>query len=433
MLGPRWHKVIADLWSNKTRSLLTILTIAVGVFAVGFVGNLNSFIMQDMNADFQSANAHSAVIYCAPFDDSLLPAARQTPGVKDVQGRSGITARMLVAADTKVRFDLFSIPPLSEMRLDLLKPVQSLGTQTLPNLDAHEMYVERSTAAGLQIKPGDTVKIELTDGRVRELRVAALVHDVTAPPFSSVRWGTSYVTPETMEWLGGSRDYNQLLVAVADRPTDDQHVTTVAQAVADKLKKSGREVYQVYVYRPGRHPALDTIQGAMIILYVLGAMAVFLSVFLVINTITGLLGQHIRQIGIMKAVGGGMFQIVGMYFGLVVCFGVLALVVAMPLSALAAYNVAVALSDFGHYESGPFRLPLESALLQTVIALIVPLAAAAWPVINSARITVREAIASYGLGKGHFGKSWMDRLVEQVRFLSRPMLISLRNSVRRKG
>ena len=42
-------------------------------------------------------------------------------------------------------------------------------------------------------------------------------------------------------------------------------------------------------------------------------------------------------------------------------------------------------------------------VLQAVIALIVPLGAAIIPVITGTRITVREAISDYGLGKGQFG------------------------------
>ncbi len=34
---PRWAKVLADLTENKTRTLLVVLSIAVGVFAVGMV------------------------------------------------------------------------------------------------------------------------------------------------------------------------------------------------------------------------------------------------------------------------------------------------------------------------------------------------------------------------------------------------------------
>ena len=37
MQSSRWHKVINDLWGNKTRTLLVVLSIAVGVFAVGMI------------------------------------------------------------------------------------------------------------------------------------------------------------------------------------------------------------------------------------------------------------------------------------------------------------------------------------------------------------------------------------------------------------
>ena len=36
MLSPRWIKVIRDIWSHKTRTLLVVLSIAAGVFAADF-------------------------------------------------------------------------------------------------------------------------------------------------------------------------------------------------------------------------------------------------------------------------------------------------------------------------------------------------------------------------------------------------------------
>ena len=37
--GIRWRKVFRDLWGNKTRTLLVVLSIAVGVFAFVFFWN----------------------------------------------------------------------------------------------------------------------------------------------------------------------------------------------------------------------------------------------------------------------------------------------------------------------------------------------------------------------------------------------------------
>ena len=43
MFPPRWRKVWADLWGNKLRTLLVVLSISVGVFAVGMV--YSSYLM----------------------------------------------------------------------------------------------------------------------------------------------------------------------------------------------------------------------------------------------------------------------------------------------------------------------------------------------------------------------------------------------------
>jgi len=37
MLSSRWYKIWHDLWGNKTRTLLIVLSIAVGLFAVGTI------------------------------------------------------------------------------------------------------------------------------------------------------------------------------------------------------------------------------------------------------------------------------------------------------------------------------------------------------------------------------------------------------------
>ena len=50
-MSTRWKKVWADFWSNKTRTFIMVLTILVGVFAVGFNQNLGLLMNRDMDAD----------------------------------------------------------------------------------------------------------------------------------------------------------------------------------------------------------------------------------------------------------------------------------------------------------------------------------------------------------------------------------------------
>jgi putative ABC transport system permease protein len=146
-----------------------------------------------------------------------------------------------------------------------------------------------------------------------------------------------------------------------------------------------------------------------------------------------LLSQHIRQIGVMKAIGARTGQIVAMYLTLILSFGLLAYLVAVPTAGWFAYQNCIFVSSFLNFNLAGFRIPPTTLGLQAAVALVVPLLAALIPVRRGARLTVREAIGSYGLNSAVLGGGAIDRLVERVRRLPRPLLISLRNTFRQKG
>jgi putative ABC transport system permease protein len=164
----------------------------------------------------------------------------------------------------------------------------------------------------------------------------------------------------------------------------------------------------------------------------LSVLAIFLSVFLVINTISALMGQQIRQIGVMKAVGATTAKIVGIYLGLALAFGVIALIIAIPLAALASYGLTRFLIGLLNATPSGFSIPTASIVVQLVIGLAVPLLGALVPVLGGARLSVRQAITNYGLVSG--GKpGTIDRLLEALPWLPRPLILSLRNTFHRKA
>ncbi len=67
------------------------------------------------------------------------------------------------------------------------------------------------------------------------------------------------------------------------------------------------------------------------------------------------------------------------------------------------------------------------------MALVVPLAASLYPVFKGTRITVREAISDYGIQEHRFGSGATDRMIARVGGVARPLLLSIRNTFRRRG
>ena len=426
-MSSRWKKVWADFWGNKSRTFLIIITIAVGVLAVGFNQNLGLYMAESMDGDYLSASPSEATVFAGPLDDDMVKIAREVPGVDAVEGRRSTSATVVRTDDKKVSIQFTAIEDLSQMTLNQLKP--ALGETTIPALGEKQIIVDAS-AQSLGYQIGDKIVVELGNGRLRELTFAGYMHDVAGFPFNFSQTMNAYVTPKTLDWLGGSPSYDSLAISVAEKQTDQDHVTKIAQAVADRVERAGATVYFVNVYQPGHHFAYSISNGVFFILTVLGYMTVFLSGFLIVNTITALMAQQTRQIGIMKAIGGGNGQVFVMYVVLILTFGLVALAIAVPVANSLAKTFGAGMAQYLNFHPAPYAGYRSSFIQQLIVALVVPLLAAALPIYNSVRVTVREAISDYGIGGNARPKA--KSVSKGVLFLTRPMRLSLRNAYRKK-
>lgn len=428
MYYTRWLKVWQDLWSNKTRTILMVLTIWVGVFSLGLVGNLGQMLNNDMDADYHSAMPSEAEIFTSPIDESWVRSLRSVPGVEDLAGRSMVTVKWNKENEQVISVRISSVKTPDQARINLLKPADP-QSGWVPTLGLHEVAFDRSANTLGVLQPGDSIQVELANGKQRTLRFAGYVHDPNTPPYLFGGTVSAYANQDTLEALGAEPGYNQLLVRVDQNQTDREYVSAVVKRITDRMEKSNVSVYWISIYNPGHHFAWQITQAVIFILGAFGWMTVLLSGFLIINTIVALMSQHTRQIGIMKAIGADQGQIFPMYLVLVLSFGGLAFAIGAPTSMLITGLFMNFMGSFLNFDVNPPRYYSDVVLTQALVAFLTPAVAAFFPLINGLRIPVREAISSYGLGgaaanaNGESKLGWIDR----------PVLVSLRNAFRRKA
>jgi putative ABC transport system permease protein len=428
MLNPRWRKVWRDLWSNKTRTILVAVSIAVGIFAIGLVAGSRLILSRDLSGSYAEVMPASATLIVDAFDDDLLQTVRRMPDVNLAEGRRRLTARISSGPERWRALQLLAIDDYDDIHINKLHPTS--GAWPPPK---RELLLERSALSLVQAEVGSQVLIELADGTQRTLRIAGLAHDLSQPAAFFTNAANGYVTFDTIAWLGEPRTYNELYVVIKGDSHTRADAERIVARVRDKVEKSGRTVYQTSVPQPHQHPLDSMIRALVLILGTLGLLSMFLSVFLVLNTVSALLMQQVRQIGVMKAIGARTGQLAGMYVSMVLVFGLLALIIAVPLGLFGTRIVIGSIARLLNFDSTTFGLPRQVFALEAAIALLFPPLIALWPILKGARMTVREAITSYGVDAGGFGQGRIDRLVGRVRALPRPLLLSLRNSVRRKG
>lgn len=445
MRRPRWRKVLHDLWSNKVRTLLVIASIAVGVFAIGVIVGAFVLISQDLSASYAAVNPANIDLITDPFAPDFLDTIRNLEGVAGAEGRRTATVRIRMGPDEWDLIELVAIPDIGASytadavypQINQLLPHQGPGSpQALAIPRDREAILERKTLDLLDAAVGDLLEIELADGTVKQLRVAGSAQEPTVGYGGILGDLKGFITYDTLEWLGYPLNLNRLVVTVADRPDDKTHLEQMAVLITDRLEKSGREVYRTELSQTNHHPLASIIQALLSVLVILGVLVLFLSGALISSTMSALLNQHIRQIGVMKLVGARQSQVAGMYLALIAIFGLLALLMAIPLGGWGAFALSQLAADILNFVlRTPPLIPVVpfAVVIQVMVGLLVPLGAGMLPVIKGSRTTVQKALTSTGLGSDQEGPNRIKQWTDQVRWISRPMQISLRNTFRRKG
>jgi putative ABC transport system permease protein len=426
MLTPRWHKVIRDLWSNKTKTILVVLAIAVGLFAFGSVFITQDVLVKDMDSQYRAVNSSNITLNTSGFDPNLLRWISKQPEVGEVQGRASYMLKMY-GGDKTYNLTLIAYDDYKNIRMNKVTP----ATGTWPP-ERKEIVFERASLPLSQGKIGDKVKIELSNGKQFELTLSGTAHDLNAFPGNMVPLPTGYVSLSTLEWLGYSGQCNQINIVTKQNITAIPELEKIASDLKGRLEDRGFLVYSTLVKNAGEHWAKPVTESFILILGGLGIFSLILSAFLIVNTITALVSQQKRQIGMMKAVGGTGKQIISLYLVLVGFYGLLALIIAIPVSMGLGYLFCGMVANLLNIDIVNFYLPARVLYLEMAAALLVPALAAALPIMSGVKISVREALSDYGISGKNRAGLW-DRLLFRLNIFSRPVLLSLRNTFRRKA
>jgi putative ABC transport system permease protein len=177
----------------------------------------------------------------------------------------------------------------------------------------------------------------------------------------------------------------------------------------------------------------DSILAVIGVLGALGGLITVLSSSLIINTLNALLTQQLRQIGIMKLVGGRSLQIMGMYLTLIIAYGLIALILAVPLGALAGYGLAWFIASLMGAVLQGFRIIPAAVVTQVLIAILIPLGAGFFPVNSGARTSVQQAISNFRPAGQTAKRKLFNINAKWISWISRPILLSFRNTFRKQG
>jgi putative ABC transport system permease protein len=428
-INASWRKAFRDVWENKARALLVILALVVGVVSVGTAAVAYSILPREMDKNYLYTDPASATLWVEPLDQALVQRVADLPQIARAEASSYIVGRFQIAQGEWRELWLYVISDFNHLQVDKFTPEQGAWPPA-----TGEILLERTAVNVAQAKLGNKVIVKIPNLKEQTLSFTGTVHTPGLPPAWVESRVYGYITPETLALFGDGTPLNQLKILVAENQFDKAYIRQTTDELKVWLEKNGRTVSSIDIPEPGKHVHADLMAAFIAMIEAMGLLALVMSSVLVTVMISAMLGQQIRQIGVMKAIGGNAGQIAGIYVVMVLVLGLVALAIGLPISlalgrALSNYE-AVQMLNFQIFDD---RVDLWVYGLIIVVGLFVPLLAAAAPIIKGSRITVLAALSDYGVEQGKFGNSRMDVWLSNLKGDARTFLLSLRNTFRRRS
>jgi len=449
VIPPRFIKVLRDLTSNKSRTMLVILSIAVGIYAIAAILGARQVLMREFEDGFDASKKFSISYTINDSSERVEGVLRQIEARDDVLGVSG--RRMVSAAFTQIPESMTDAEALSRlpdpdeekivMNIQATSDAEfsygsevnhffSLGHRTWPP-GSQDIIIEASALQVFDLQIGDRILVEVGPNKA-VFRIAGFAHDLNAIPTMFFDQVEAFVSMGALTSLGLPEEPNRIMVRV------DPELSRVEVAgIADSIQTQHLDAANIIVDRmevpePNFHFFGSLFEAVSVLLLFMAFMALALSGFLVVTTTNAILIQQTRQLGIMKAIGGMRRQISTLYFGLVIGYGLLALLIGIPTGILFGYAFIDYAAGILNFHITSMTYPAWVIALLVAVGILLPVVAASLPIQKGVRRPIVEVLSAYANTVG-FGGGWVDRLLGKISFLPRPTALALRSTFSRKG
>src|SRR5215204_2946252 len=422
-----WRKAFRDFWHERARTALVVLAIALGISAFAAVLSSYAILTRELDQGYLATNPASAVLRVDSIDSDLVKAILQNPEVSDAEPRRTISGQMKAGPVQWRNLMLFVVEDYGNIRVSKLVPERGAWPPA-----TGEILIERDAYQVAKASIGDAVTVKTANGVEQPLVVSGIVHDVGQAQARMENIVYGYINLATLAQLGEDPYLNQLNILVAQNRFDENHIRRVVADVEQLIKSRGREVRRIDIPAPGKHPHSDLTGILLLAMSSFGLFVLVLSGILVINLLTAMMASQVRQIGVMKAIGGTRGQVARIYFAQALFLGIAAVIVSIPLGILGSRALCRYMAMFLNFDINSFAVPFWVYLLVAVIGIAAPLIAAALPVLRGIAVPVRVALSDFGLSQTTFGASAFDRMLTRIGGTFSFVVLAIRNSFRRR-
>jgi putative ABC transport system permease protein len=359
---------------NPKRTAATASALMIGVGLVGFITILAASTKASFSETIDKTYigdlmvTGSAAWGMGGIDPALAERARQLPEVASVaQLRGGFASidgsPSEIGAISPEGFELFDVDPLSGSAADL---------------DAGSIAVHRDTASEKHLAIGDRVPVIFKDTGPQMLRVG-LIYGELQP---AGKWVLPLAAADA-----NFADHFDYQVFVKKAP----NVTTAAALAAVKSMAVGFPGAKVHDQASYKAEQTKFVDQMLSLVYALLALAIFIALLGIGNTLALSILERTRELGVMRAVGMTRSQLRSSIRWESVLISLQGTLLGLVVGIFFGWSMVRALRDQGLVA---FTIPVASLAIIVVLAALAGVAAAILPARRAARLNVLRAVVT---------------------------------------
>jgi putative ABC transport system permease protein len=366
----------ANAMRNPKRTAASASALMIGVGLVGFITILASSTTASINSTIDRSFAGDIVIdsgagLSGGIDPALAQRLAQLPQVSAVAGVRGGLAEIFGAPE--------QIAAVDPQTIGKIFHVGSMQGST-GGLGRSGIAIYRDVATAHHLKVGSAVPVVFRDTGPRTLRVALIYGDSTAAPAQRYFLGTSAFDANF------ALHYDSAVVIQKAPGTSTAAALKAVRAIATKY--SGTSVMDQTAFKAAR---TKPFQQLLTLVYVLLALAIFIALLGIGNTLALSIFERTRELGVMRAVGMTRRQLRATIRWESVIIAVQGTILGLLVGMFFGWALVLAMKSQG---ITVFSLPVLSLVTVVVLAAIAGVVAAILPSRRAAKLNILQAIAS---------------------------------------
>ncbi len=386
-----WHLAFRNLWTRKTRTLVTALGILLGVaamFAVSVMGASTAQSLKDFFA--QSSGRANLTITDAGtsgegFPRRTLARLQAHPSVVQAVGMTSKSA-LLQTKDKTIALTLIGIDPEADARVRTYKIAR--GQFLDPRSKSHNILLVVTFANDHAIALDDTLTFQMPNGALEKFRVIGLLADEGAGHLNAGKVGFITLDVSQTVFERGSRLDQIDLVVTPEIAESSADLKTLKESLQDDLGSK----FIVSLPTATGESVAQAISGLNVGLSFFSVIALFVGALLIYNTFQMTVAERTREIGMLRSLGASKRQVLSLIMveaALLGCIGTAlgiggGMLLSIPLVKLMSNMMSIPLESFA--------VPTDGLIQAIIVGLVTTGIAAFLPAWNASRIAPTEAL-----------------------------------------